>query len=367
MLKNFVLETANAPGTSTTFNLGGAASGRLSYSGAGFTNGQLVFYVMDDGSQKEWGIATFNTGSPNTMTRTTVIGNSVGTTAKLNFSGTTNVYNSLPAEKTIYADSNGALQIGAPGNIMASNKQLFRGHLNGLITSRNSGTPTTKIDISVGAAMDEISQAGFITSSAVLTVDATTTGANGLDTGSLAIGTWYNVHAIGKTDGTVAGFMSTSLTPTLPSGYSLRRRIASVLTDGSAHFIDYSQNDDEFLWKTPVGDLAASATGTTSQLIALHVPLGVKTKALFNCTMSAGTAGINVLFTSPDATDVAAGGIAGDAQLSSAVTSHTFANSLSIRVNTSQQVRVVSSDVTAVDCVVSIATRGWIDTRGRLA
>lgn len=116
MLKNFVLETANAPGTSTTFNLGGAASGRLSYAGAGFTNGQVVFYVMDDGSQKEWGVGTFNTGSPNTMSRTTVIGNSSGTIAKLNFTGTTNVYNSLPAENTVYADANNVTT--APGQLI---------------------------------------------------------------------------------------------------------------------------------------------------------------------------------------------------------------------------------------------------------
>lgn len=105
MLKNFVLETANAPGSATTFNLGGAASGRLSFAGAGFTNGQVVFYVMDDGSQKEWGIGTFNTGSPNTLSRTTVISTTAGTTARLNFSGTTNVYNGLPAENSLWIDN----------------------------------------------------------------------------------------------------------------------------------------------------------------------------------------------------------------------------------------------------------------------
>lgn len=131
MLKNFVLETANAPGTTTTFNLGGAASGRLSYAGAGFTNGQVVFYVMDDGSQKEWGIGTFNTGSPNTLSRTTVISNTSGTTARLNFTGTTNVYCSLPAEKTLWVDNGGKVVI--PGRTDAGSAAA--GNIGELISS----------------------------------------------------------------------------------------------------------------------------------------------------------------------------------------------------------------------------------------
>lgn len=143
MLKNFVLETANAPGTSSTFNLGGAASGRLSFSGAGFTNGQVCFYVMDDGTQKEWGIGTFNTGSPNTMTRTTVVKNTSGTTSKLNFSGTTNVYNSLPAEYTAYIDNNLAMAL--PGALTVAGAGTFTGQLIGGATSTNDDASSAQI------------------------------------------------------------------------------------------------------------------------------------------------------------------------------------------------------------------------------
>lgn len=131
MLKNFVLETASAPGSATTFNLGGAASGRLSFSGAGFTNGQVVFYVMDDGTQKEWGMGTFNTGSPNTLSRTTVISTTAGTTTRLNFSGTTNVYNSLPAEKSLWVDNGGKVVI--PGRTDAGSAAA--GNVGELISS----------------------------------------------------------------------------------------------------------------------------------------------------------------------------------------------------------------------------------------
>lgn len=156
MLKNFVLETANAPGSATTFNLGGAASGRLSFAGAGFTNGTVVFYVMDDGSQKEWGMGTFNTGSPNTLSRTTVISTTAGTTARLNFSGTTNVYNGLPAENSLWIDNGtkvvipgrtdaGSAAAGKVGEIISSTVLV------GSAVALVNGTPTNITSISLTA------------------------------------------------------------------------------------------------------------------------------------------------------------------------------------------------------------------------
>lgn len=184
MLKNFVLETANAPGTSTTFNLGGAASGRLSFSGAGFTNGQLVFYVMDDGTQKEWGIATFNTGSPNTLSRTTVINNSVGTTARLNFTGTTNVYNGLPAEYTIYKDSAGKAAIPAT----STNDNAAAGFVGEFMESQGGNNPATAtITIATPAV---ITKTGH-TLKGIAPVFFTTTGA--LPTGLVANTTYWTI------------------------------------------------------------------------------------------------------------------------------------------------------------------------------
>jgi len=103
MVGNFILETANAPGTATTVNLAGPATGRMSFSQK-FSTGNPIYYFMDDGAQAEWGRGTFTSGSPNTISRTTVIGNTAGTTAKLNFAGTTRVYSEFPAEKVCYID-----------------------------------------------------------------------------------------------------------------------------------------------------------------------------------------------------------------------------------------------------------------------
>jgi hypothetical protein len=241
-----------------------------------------------------------------------------------------------------------------------------RGALGGLITSRNGGTPNTQIDISAGYAMDEVAQAGYITSSGVLTINAATTGANGLDSGSLANSTVYHVFVIGKTDGTVAGFMSTSLTPTLPTGYTLRRRIGSVRTDSSAHFLAYVQLGDEFLLAAGIADEAALGVTNSATLLALSVPTGIQVNALFNGEMISDTAATLGLFTSPDQTSTAANTPAGNFQLDVAVALGADAAQLNIRTNTSGQVRFISS-IASPHSTLSIVTQGWVDTRGRFA
>lgn len=109
MLKAFVLETSTAPGNATTINLNGAVSGYNTFLAAGFSNGDPVFYYMYDGVQGEFGTGVFNTGSPNTLTRTTVEGNTAGSTARLSFASTTNVYNYIPPGKALYLNSAGSL------------------------------------------------------------------------------------------------------------------------------------------------------------------------------------------------------------------------------------------------------------------
>jgi hypothetical protein len=106
MLGNFIQESATNPGTSTNVSLNGAATGRLAFLSV-FNSGQSCFYVMDDGAQQEWGIGSVTSGNPNVLARTTVLGNSLGTTARLNFTGAVRVYNAMPAERAIWKGDTG--------------------------------------------------------------------------------------------------------------------------------------------------------------------------------------------------------------------------------------------------------------------
>lgn len=115
MLFDYVLETCTAPGTGTTVSLAGAVAGRKSYAQVA-TTGSPVFYFLDDGTQSEWGFGTFTSGSPNTISRSTVLGNTANTTSRLNFSGATQIYNSLPATRAVWLDGNGARTTGMTTN-----------------------------------------------------------------------------------------------------------------------------------------------------------------------------------------------------------------------------------------------------------
>ena len=115
MISDFVLELANAPGTSATVNLAGAVTDRRSFASA-FSSGAAVFYFMDDGSQAEWGVGTFSAGSPNTLSRDTVLGNTASTTSRLNFGASVRVYNEIPAGRSLYIDNTGAIASGGGGS-----------------------------------------------------------------------------------------------------------------------------------------------------------------------------------------------------------------------------------------------------------
>lgn len=79
--------------------------------------------------------------------------------------------------------------------------------------------------------------ANYITDlSASASIDTATTGAGGLDTGALAISTWYSVWRIAKEDGTKSWLISLSSTaPTMPSGYTFKARIGWIRTDSTAN------------------------------------------------------------------------------------------------------------------------------------
>lgn len=111
MLRDFVLELISAPGAGTTITLPGVApAGRLTWA-AGFVTSQAqVFYVIDDSLQQEWGIGVLTIGAPSTIARPAVVlGNSAGTTARLNFIDTCRCYSALPSAQTVwrsYCDAN---------------------------------------------------------------------------------------------------------------------------------------------------------------------------------------------------------------------------------------------------------------------
>jgi hypothetical protein len=98
---DLVLQTANAPGTAT-FGLIAPPPGRISFI-QGCGAGASRYYYATDFTSSEWGYGTVTAGSPDTLSRDAVIGNSLETTAKINFSGSVTLFNEVPSLRMIYA------------------------------------------------------------------------------------------------------------------------------------------------------------------------------------------------------------------------------------------------------------------------
>jgi hypothetical protein len=194
---NLARMTTATTGTGT-ITLGSAVSGFLTFATAGINDGDVVAYGIADGANSEVGTGTY-TASGTTLTRTPTT--STNSNNAISLSGSAEVFVIARAQDFAYP----------------------RSYLAGMTLSRNGTTPNTKIDVAAGACRDDTNfvNIDFLAS---LTIDTGTTGANGLDTGTLAASTWYHVYAIGKADGvTSAGLISTSASaPTMPSRLQLQ-------------------------------------------------------------------------------------------------------------------------------------------------
>ena len=111
-----------------------------------------------------------------------------------------------------------------------------------------------------------------------MAINSGTSGANGLDTGSLAASTWYYLYLI-YNGTTVAGLMSASSSaPTLPSGYTYSSLIGVALTDGSKNFVGLKAAGNDYQYVvgsnlSAVPQIASGNAGSTS--IPTWVPLAV--------------------------------------------------------------------------------------------
>lgn len=100
IVKDRVQETSSTTGTGT-LTLSGAVSGFATFSSA-IGNGNTTYYSIVNGAEWEVGIGTVAAG---TLSRDTVLSNSLGTTALITFAaGTKNVFVTYPANKAVTID-----------------------------------------------------------------------------------------------------------------------------------------------------------------------------------------------------------------------------------------------------------------------
>lgn len=104
VVKDRIRETSTTSGTGT-LTLAGAVSGFRSFADIG--NGNTTYYTIVDSTAGTWevGIGTY-TASGTTLARNTILSNSSGTTAAINFAANVkDVFVTYPSSKAVYGDA----------------------------------------------------------------------------------------------------------------------------------------------------------------------------------------------------------------------------------------------------------------------
>jgi hypothetical protein len=244
------------------------------------------------------------------------------------------------------------------------NPTLVPNYLSGLTMSTGGGSGN--MVIAAGVANDSTNTSLMSFSGYTKTTSSWVAGnGGGLDTGAIGNNGWYHFYLIQRPDtGAVDAIFSLNASaPSLPTNYTLYRRIGSAKTDSSAHWIAFVQYGDEFLWTSPSADVSTTTlTAVPTNFVLAGVPTGVKVRAQITGTFSNASAGTALLIQSPDATGT------GPNLTTGLVTSRVQVNSIAIafvdtiRTDTSAQITAYAS---AASSTLLVSTRGWTDLRGK--
>lgn len=264
--------------------------------------------------------------------------------------------------------------------LVAPTISSIRGYIDGLIISNDISAPATAISVSQGTAAQSAAPYGFITlsgSSLIKTLTSTFTAGNAsgcLDTGARTASTTYHIYIIGQSAVPTAADILASISasaPTMPSGWDLRRRIGSVITDASNNIVQFAQQGDEFLLLDPTQNYNSGNIGTTDTNITLDTPNGIRTRAYLSILFSGGNPGEFLYLRSPDAISRAASNrymtsVAGyDGYVYPSSTYGSNGSTAYVRTNAARQIVAVTNFAAAAGKGIFINTLGWIDPRGK--
>lgn len=236
-----------------------------------------------------------------------------------------------------------------------------------------NGTDTQHdIDFQTGATI--VAAAGTpygLVNAAVMTKQldagwAAGTNKGGLFTSSIANSTWYHCFIIRKdSDGSVDfGFDTDIGAAHKPAGYSVARRIGSVLTDATPAILQFVQDGDQFWWKGLASlDVNVTNQSTTAVARQLTVPPGIRVRAMLNVFASHSTGSI-VYLRPTETTDSAPSSTAAPLTNAGSTTLATpnLGSQVMILTDTSGQ---IASRATATNTVLRIQTVGYTDGRGK--
>ena len=124
-------------------------------------------------------------------------------------------------------------------NLLANNGSLYG----------NLEVFTTGV-LTIEATWDELAIGGIILSAFGIGAAITASGDGGLDTGAEAADTWYYYYALSNADGSSIGstLSINAVSPTLPPGFTLSRRIGAVRNNAASDFILRKQMGNQVIY-----------------------------------------------------------------------------------------------------------------------
>lgn len=241
-----------------------------------------------------------------------------------------------------------------------------------LPTSVGGGSNTTAVTtVTAGQATDSTNSA-IITCAGYSWAVSNGNAINGYQ-GGTTLPNSSTIHFYICTGATGTGsFASTSLTPTLPSGYNTYyRRIFSLLSTSSGVLMSggISVNEIEgggieIYYQSPIVDINIANQGTSRIAYTISTPSGIKTQVLHR-KISNATVG-SILLTGGDEADLAAVAIpfstspGSDLSIVAGVGNIIASSDNNLRTNTSAQ---IGARGTATSLSLIFITKGWIDPR----
>jgi len=142
IINDRVKETSTTTGTGT-IDLAGAETGFQSFV-TGVGNGNTTYYAISEDGTANWevGIGTVTDAATDTLSRDTVISNSLGTTAKINFAGGTSIFCTLPAKLTMSPVMEATGYVVTHASTLDEDQTLDSGVLAGPVTITGTQTIT---------------------------------------------------------------------------------------------------------------------------------------------------------------------------------------------------------------------------------
>lgn len=254
------------------------ASGNLIDNGSAC--GGIIFPATDGGTANARVIAStgYTTATNNAVSFVATSTNTGTATANVNSTGVKNIFTQsamgpvalsggeIVTGNIVYLSYDGTqYQILNPADTVSVNQAVPSS--NRLVISYPGGTKTLTATANYIQMVSAMNGSPQTASSVSLTINGATTGANGLDTGTLATNGQYYIWSISNGT-TTAGLISLSPTaPVMPSGYTYKARIGANFTNGSGNFIQGNQIGARFAYFQP--PLVASGTGTISLVLTI--------------------------------------------------------------------------------------------------